>query len=62
MNKNNPRMIQLRKVFYTSILALIVLCPLHLFADDYQAFIEKGDEYYREFDNSKALTEYEKAG
>jgi tetratricopeptide (TPR) repeat protein len=40
---------------------VIVLCPFSLFAEDYQAFLEKGDEYYQNFDNSGALAEYEKA-
>jgi tetratricopeptide (TPR) repeat protein len=45
------------------ILALlaIMLCPLYLFAEDYQTFLAKGDEYYQNFDNAKALGEYEQA-
>mgnify|MGYP003565239980 CR=1 FL=1 len=61
MKKNSSIVIRLLKAFCTSIIVLIVFCPLHLFAEDYQAFIEKGDEYYHDFDNSKALAEYEKA-
>jgi tetratricopeptide (TPR) repeat protein len=39
-----------------------VFCyPVSLFAQDYQAFLEKGDKYYQQFDNVKALQEYEKA-
>ena len=61
MKKNSLIVIRLLKALCTSIVILIVFCPLHLFAEDYQTFIEKGDEYYRDFDNSKALAEYEKA-
>ena len=39
----------------------ILLCPFSLFAQDYQTFVKKGDEYYQKFDNANALKEYEQA-
>lgn len=32
-----------------------------LFAQDYQAYIKKGDQYYQQFKNQEALAEYKKA-
>jgi Tfp pilus assembly protein PilF len=43
------------------LIVILFFCPLSLFAQDYQAFIEKGDQYYRNLENVKALEEYEQA-
>ncbi len=59
MKNNSPIATRLLKNFW--VFMVIVLCPFYLFAEDYRTFLEKGDEYYRDFDNSKALEEYEKA-
>ena len=39
---------------------MFFLC-IPLSASDYHAFIAQGDKYYQNFDNKKALTEYQKA-
>jgi tetratricopeptide (TPR) repeat protein len=52
-----------RKGYWTAILLIGVFCSHSWLSaqENYQTFLEKGDEYYQRFDNVKALQEYEKA-
>jgi tetratricopeptide (TPR) repeat protein len=43
------------------VLGIIFLTCVSLSAQDYQAFVKKGDEYYEQFRNQEALAEYQKA-
>jgi tetratricopeptide (TPR) repeat protein len=47
---------KVRKLFL-----FIVMIASPLLAQDYKSFIAKGDEYYAQFENKKALDQYEKA-
>jgi tetratricopeptide (TPR) repeat protein len=49
----------MKKILY--LLFLSIILPTKLFANDFNTFIKKGDEYYKQFENEKALHEYEKA-
>ena len=53
----------MNKLSWLAVMLMTVFCcHSSLFAqENYQTFLEKGDEYYQKFDNVKALEEYEKA-
>lgn len=46
---------------WAMVLGIVFLACVSLSAQDYQAFVRKGDEYYGQFRNQEALSEYQKA-
>ena len=51
----------LQKIRWIFIWGITLFLCIPLSAQDYHAFIAKGDKYYQKFDNKKALVEYQKA-
>ena len=61
MDRDYLKSSALQKVLGIFIWGIAVLMYIPLSASDYHALTAKGDEYYQQFDNLKALAEYQKA-